>query len=243
MTRPLVSTVSAHVRERIVVNLAVSPRAMAEEIPCDWLLPQIVDGRAIVTFCVLWLQRVTPRGWPKAIMPSQVSCAIRFGVIDEATGEPGVYVVDRCTDSAIGSLATRFGCPGFHPLVRITEATDDAKRLITAERSGSPYMAFELRAPNEECGLFGSKEVFQQFLSEGVRSFTPAVRPDTINVVDLVKTETEFVPHAFSLLEDSGLPSRIREDYVVDSAFRTLNAEYEWCFVEQQPIGAKGLVA
>src|SRR5690242_14777808 len=132
MKRPLVKVVGAHVDERLVFNFAVAPEAMARVLPCDWLEPQVVGGFAVASFCMLWLERVTPKGWPSALMPSQVSCAIRFGVVDKTTGELGVYVVDRCTDSALGSLATRVGCPGFHPLVRVSDVGESPRRIQIA---------------------------------------------------------------------------------------------------------------
>jgi hypothetical protein len=236
MKRPLVCAISAHVRERIVVNFAVEPDLMAAALPCDWLAPQIVDGKSVVSFCVLWLDRLTPSGWPSGLIASQISCAVRFGVIDRTTGRPGVYVVDRCTDSALGSFATRLGFPGFHPLVKFSEKTESSARRIDVERAGLPYVSFSLGAPNGSCGVFGSAHAFARFMSEGDRSYTLAARSGVLNIVDLVKEETEFVPYEVGLIDAQGLPKPIQVPCTVDSAFRAADARYEWRFVEQRPV-------
>lgn len=236
MKRPLVNSISALVRERIVVNFAVEPSLLAAALPCEWLAPQEVHGKSVVSFCVLWLDRLTPSGWPSGLIARQISCAVRFGVINRTTGRPGVYVVDRCTDSALASFATRLWFPGFHPFVKISESKEPSPRRIDVERAGLPYVSFSLGAAHGSCGVFGSAKAFARFMSEGDRSYTLAPRPDVLNVVDLVKEETEFVPYEVCLIDAQGLPRPIHLPCTVDSAFRAADARYEWRFVEQRPL-------
>ena len=236
MKRPLVRAISAHVRERVVVNFAVDPELMAEELPCEWLAPQVINGKGVASFCVLWLDRLTPSGWPPGLIASQICCAVRFGVIDRTTGRPGVYVVDRCTDSALGSFATRLGFPGFHPLVKVSEREVSSSRQITVEREGAPYVSFALGDAHGSCGVFGDAQEFSRFMAEGDRSYTLAARSGVVNVVDLVKEETEFVPYEVSQVDAHGLPKPIQMPCTADSAFRAADARYEWQFVEQRPL-------
>lgn len=208
---------------------------MAKQIGCGWLLPQVIGGVSIASFCMLWLDRVTPKGWPSLLMPSQISCAIRFSVVDGMTGEPAVYVVDRCTDSAFGSLATRLGSPGYHPLVSISDTREDQRR-IEVVRAGKTYMSLTVNGRSDEYGVFANTVAFERFMSDGVRSYAIAANHTSANVVDLWKEETSFNCCHASIDDVPGINDLFGSRFEFDSAYQASRARYEWTFIEQRPL-------
>ena len=68
-TSPRSSPIRARLVERIIFNFAVEPEVAAGLIDAPWLEPELRDGKAILSFCVLDLEpaSVGPLPAPRAL--------------------------------------------------------------------------------------------------------------------------------------------------------------------------------
>ena len=232
-----VPDIRARVVERLIFNFALPPEALARRLP-PGLRPAVVHGAAVASFCILDLENVVFGPIPDRMGVRNVNCAHRFAVIDESTGEPSVYVVERNTNSRLGAFLSSLGFPGKHPWVdaRIERDVDAWEVTI-----GDLFSARARRAASLRSSLFPSLEVFAAFLASGVRSYCPAVKPDTLNVVDLHKEEG-----AYEALEAERVTDRLLSEWLdapetlpIDSAMRNAGGAYRWQYCGQRPRGCQ----
>src|SRR5690349_23178451 len=96
----LFRTIRAHMVERYIFNFRIRPEELKKKLPAPWLEPQVVNGYSAVSFCILWLERLTLSPIPSIIPFSTISCAYRVGVLDMSEDKPvpAVYVTDRWAD-------------------------------------------------------------------------------------------------------------------------------------------------
>ncbi len=221
--------IRAHLVHRFIFNYRVPPEVLAERLP-EWLEPQVIRGLAVGSHCVLCLERVTFGPLPDRLGVSNINCAQRFGVIDKRTDEPAVYVHERNTDSRLGAFVSSLGFPGKHVYVkaRVEESGEGAWSLEINNGGGEPlFSARAARTDSFSSSLFDSMGDFKEFLAAGVRSYSPAVKPDRLNVVDLEKEDPTYEPLSAEDVHDSFFESC---SGVFDSALRTGGGTYRWSY-------------
>lgn len=64
------------------------PAELAKRRPAPWLEPQVVGGSAAVSFCILWLNRLTVAPLPALVHFTTISRAYRTGVLDTSVDPP-----------------------------------------------------------------------------------------------------------------------------------------------------------
>lgn len=103
---PWFRTVKAQMLERYIFNYRMPPAELKKRLPAPWLEPQVINGSSAVSFCILWLDRLTVSPIPPLIRFSTISCAYRIGVLDASVDppEPSVYVTDRWADLPLISI-------------------------------------------------------------------------------------------------------------------------------------------
>lgn len=219
--------VRADMRERFVVTMRVPSGAMARVLPAR-LRPQLVAGHAIATFCVLDLRNITVAPLPTVAGWQSRSCAERLGVLDEAG--PAVFVDERLTSSRVGSAFTHLGFSAPHRLVDLEVAKDARRARITAASASTSLFEASLHRGGDLGGsVFDDVAAFAAFLAAGVRSYGPSRRRGRLTVVDLAKADSTYEP-----LRVESLAGGFADRWAavgggeIDSAFRTVDADYEW---------------
>lgn len=228
LSTKVVPSIEADLVQRFVFNFRVDPDWLRETLGCDWLEPQILDGAAVGSFCLLELTGISFGIVPSALGLSSTNCSYRYGVVDKATGEPAVFVEERCTDSKLGSWLTSLGFPGFHPLVSANVVSVGADWNLTVAGATQIEAVVNPNAPSKS-KLFPGTDAFADFIANGKRSYCPAKDAHLLNVVDLHKSESVFQPVGCERWRSE------RFDFAdFDSAYRTTGGRYEWRFVEQR---------
>lgn len=232
----IIPNIRATLVERFIFNFRFPAKSLAKRLP-KWLSPQIIDGSCVASFCILDLDRVTFGLVPDAIGVRNKNCAHRFGVIDQASGAPAVYVAERNTDSRLGSFITSLGFPGQHSHVdaRIDRRSDHVDIRVSSD--GSPIFSARVRArPDFDSGIFRSQQVFAEFMASGVRSYCPSKNRDVLNIVDLEKDEPIYTPLSVDEVDDDFLRnwSDSSDELLIDSAARTAGGRYVWTYVGQR---------
>ena len=238
MAASVLPDIRARLGERFIFNFRVEPDLLQRHLPA-WLEPQLFDGSAVASFCILDLHDVTFRPIPGPLGLRNINCAHRFGVLEKESGNPAVYVDERNTDSKLGAFITSLGFPGKHPYVdaRIEKSETDWT-IAVRDDAESPLFHGRVRPAAEfRSSLFASMDEFQEFLASGVRSFCPAVKASKWNVVDLHKKDSSYEPLAAEDVADRLLEHWASEGGAIefDSAVRTAGGTYVWEYRGQTP--------
>ncbi|MFN8637230.1 MAG: DUF2071 domain-containing protein [Chloroflexota bacterium] len=94
------------VRRRILVNFRVAPDVMERQLPAPFR-PKLVDGWALAGVCLIRLEQMRPRGFPKMVGLASENAAHRVAVTwtdDGGVQQDGVYIPRRDTGTPLNAL-------------------------------------------------------------------------------------------------------------------------------------------
>jgi hypothetical protein len=235
---PLFRTIRAHMVERYIFNYRMPPDELRKRLPAPWLEPLVVNGYSAVSFCILWLERLTVAPIPALFRFSTISCAYRIGVLDTSgpAAEPSVYVTDRWADLPLIAKLGPFVLQDTIPVVKAAIGHDNAggTHVQMSYTDGSGLFSASVRPTADGqmgSSVFGSVQDFAAFIKGGVTSYGPSLTPGMLTKVDLYKEDVTYEPldaHVeFSELFDETWADAGME---FDSAVRAKGAEYVWAY-------------
>jgi hypothetical protein len=237
-TFPFFRSISAHMVERYIFNFRIAPAELKKRLPAPWLEPQVFNGHSVVSFCILWLERLTVKPIPAILNYSTISCAYRIGVLDvsEPTPVPSVYVVDRWADLAWCARLGPLLLQDTIPVIKgsIAHNNDRTTRVQMSYTDGSALFEAAVRPRDAGFGsqVFDQKEDFAAFIRNGVASYAPSLHAGKLTKVDLHKEEVDYEPLDatvdFSELNEESWKTAGLE---LDSAVRAkTGARYVWTY-------------
>jgi Uncharacterized conserved protein (COG2071) len=222
-------SVRALVEERIIFTYRLPADHLESLLPVTWLTPQLVDGSAVASVCVLRLSKITAGPVPSLFGVQSISAARRYGVRDERSGgSPAVFVTERTTNSVLGSLFTGAGFSAEHEHVPATISRDDDSTLVTL--GSDRFTGRAVASPRWSSSLFPTLEDFSTFLAEGIRSYGPSRREGQLTVLDLSKEDKGYEPLTAREVGGSLVQPWLDAGAVLDSVARTVNAKYRWIY-------------
>jgi hypothetical protein len=231
--------VNATLVERLIFNFRFTPEALDEVLPVTWLKPQVCNGWAVVSFCILDLEHVIVAPLPGAFGYRTTSCAFRCGVVDASHDQPAnaVYITDRQTDlPLIARLAPWLFLDTI--LMVSPKVTHDAGTIHVAVDYLDGQVMFRGTAKPApwKSAVFPTVEEFGNFIKGGVASYTPSVYGDQLTRVDLHKDEPQYQSLEAEVDMDS-LDGVWRDAGVVlDSAVRASGGgHYKWTYRGKEP--------
>ena len=232
----LFRTVRSTMIERYIFNFRIRPDDLAKKLPVPWLQPQAKNDWSVVSFCILWLDRLSVAPLPAWPRLSTISCAYRIGVIDVSGSEPepSVYVTDRWADlpliariapavmlDTIPAIKAAIGHEDGKKKTHVQLSYSDGAHLFSAETETTDAMGSE---------VFDSVEQFAQFIKDGVSSYAPSIYPGQFTKVDLVKEDVAYEPLKAEI-EYSELHKEWSDvGMELDSTVRAKGAKYEWTY-------------
>src|SRR4029453_9616399 len=94
------------IRRRLLVNFRVDPDVIARQLPAPFR-PKRYRGAAVAGICLIRLEEIRPKGFPRLAGLASENAAHRIAVEwDEADGKrEGVYIPRRDTGSLVNHLA------------------------------------------------------------------------------------------------------------------------------------------
>ena len=94
------------IKRRLLINFRVDPAVIQRQLPAPFR-PKLHDGSAIAGICLIRLEDIRPRRFPRAVGLSSENAAHRMAVVwDDDTGaHEGVYITRRDTGSLVSHLA------------------------------------------------------------------------------------------------------------------------------------------
>jgi hypothetical protein len=232
---PFLRTIRSRMRERYIFNFRLRASELAPKLPVPWLKPQEKNGWSVVSFCILWLERLQLPPIPAIGNFSTISAANRIGVIDESTPvhEPSVYVTDRWADLPIIAKIAPLVILDSVPIIKAAIGHHDGKTNVQLSYRGGDHLFsadVEGAGGSFQSEVFDSVDDFAKFIKLGVSSYAPSIYPEKLTKVDLEKEDAEYEPlHA--TIEYNEL-NQIWNDTNLqfDSAVRARGAKYEWTY-------------
>jgi hypothetical protein len=217
--------IRARLVERFIFNFRLRPEKLDERLPADWLKPQVINGWAVASFCVLRLDHMTLLPIPPIIPFETVSCAYRCGAIDASgvTATPTVYITDRNTDrplvAHLGPLLLADTIPPVHATIAKSPGTVE---ISVSQMNGQRLFAADVDTDDPpadlESQVFASVDGFVDFIKAGSSSWTPSVKAGKLARVDLAKED-----HGYSAL-------RAEVDFnALASLWRDADMEFDSC--------------
>jgi uncharacterized protein DUF2071 len=130
-----VPKVHGTIRRRLLVNFRVDPDVMQQLLPSPFK-PKLHRGKAIAGICLIRLEDIRPKRFPKLVGISSENAAHRVAVVWDEGGEKreGVYIPRRDTGSLLNHLAGGRIFPGEHHRARF-EVRDTGDRIDFTMRS------------------------------------------------------------------------------------------------------------
>ncbi|MGZ4809066.1 MAG: DUF2071 domain-containing protein [Thermoanaerobaculia bacterium] len=110
-----VPNVHGTIRRRILVNFRVEQEVMQRQLPSPFA-PKLHKGKAIAGICLIRLEDIRPKRFPRLAGISSENAAHRVAVVWEEQGSSreGVYIPRRDTGSLVNHLAGGRIFPGEH---------------------------------------------------------------------------------------------------------------------------------
>jgi hypothetical protein len=134
------------IKRRLLVNYRVDPAVMQRHLPAPFR-PKLHDGCAIAGICLIRLENIRPRRFPKLVGLSSENAAHRIAVVwkDAAGSHEGVYIPRRDTGSLVNHLAGGRLFPGEHQRATF-DVVEDGRQVALHMRSADGLIEIDVVA-------------------------------------------------------------------------------------------------
>ena len=234
-TFPFFRSVKSRMVERYIFNFRIRPEELKKKLPVPWLEPQAVNGWCAVSYCILWLEKLTLPPIPSIIPFSTISSAYRIGVIDVSGDEPepSVYVTDRWADLPLIARIAPIVLLDTIPVIKAAIGhVEGGTHVQMSYVDGTHLFSARTRPKTDGMGsrVFDSVDAFAKFIKDGVSSYGPSIYADRFSKVDLHKEDVGYEPleaeMEFSELNQTWADAGLE----FDSAVRAKGAVYKWTY-------------
>lgn len=134
------------IRRRLLVNFRVDPAVMQRQLPAPFR-PKIHEGQAIAGICLIRLEDIRPRRFPRLLGLSSENAAHRVAVRweDQTGSHEGVYIPRRDTGSLMNHLAGGRLFPGEHQRAKF-DVVEDQEHIALHMRSADGRVEVDILA-------------------------------------------------------------------------------------------------
>jgi hypothetical protein len=223
------------IRRRLLVNFRVEPALMQRNLPSPFR-PKLHEGHAVAGICLIRLEEIRPKRFPRLIGLSSENAAHRVAVVWEDANGPheGVYIPRRDTGSLLTHLAGGRIFPGEHQRAafRVHDTGDtielkmnSADGLVQVDVAGS--MAADLPATS----IFRTVNEASAFFEPGVVGYSATASGQRLDAVVLKTHAWRVAPLSIARVSSSYfLDERVFPAGTVsfDCALIMRNIAHEW---------------
>jgi len=223
------------IRRRLLVNFRVDPQVIAQQLPQPFR-PKLYRDTAIAGICLIRLEEIRPKGFPRLAGLSSENAAHRVAVEwDDAEGRhEGVYIPRRDTGSLMNHLAGGRVFPGEHHRAtfdvsdtpgRIALDMTSADGTVHVEVVGHPADALPASS------LFPDIEAASGFFEPGSIGFSATAAGNRLDRVDLTTHGWSVAPLAIDRVHSSYFADAGRfppGSATFDCALVMRNIAHEW---------------
>jgi hypothetical protein len=178
---------------RLLVNFRVDPEVTQRQLPAPFR-PKLHDGHAVAGICLIRLQDIRPKRFPRMLGLSSENAAHRIAVVwDDSQGShEGVYIPRRDTGSLMNHLAGGRLFPGEHH--RASFRVEDADDRIALEMTSTDGrvrvdVAGRTAAALPVTSIFGTVDKASAFFEPGSVGYSATAAGHRLDGV-VLKTQT-----------------------------------------------------
>lgn len=216
-----IKNIYADVYERWVINCVIPKQIIDKILPLDFLEPVLVNGKAVLSLCAIFMRHAAPSWMPLSFGPSSKNCALRIACIDKRDGSPAVWVDPRYTDSFLGPIVGLLGFPPVQNNLTV-EQSDGELNFLTKKSS----LECRLKAceQSRESSLFPESTDFDDYFCAGIRSYSSNDKARRIDIIDLHKLKD----NKFKKMDYEGSLQTEYGTWFVESVYLTEDGHYQW---------------
>jgi hypothetical protein len=230
-----VPNVHGVIRRRLLVNFRVDPDVMQRVLPSPFQ-PKLHRGKAIAGICLIRLEQIRPKRFPKMLGVSSENAAHRVAVTwkEDGASKEGVYIPRRDTGSLVNQLAGGRIFPGEHHRAhfRVAEAGDRIElHMVSSDRSVAVDVAGSVASELPRISSFASVEEASAFFEPGSLGYSATSGGKRLDGIVLKTFSWKVEPLAVEYARSSFFSdtSRFPPGAVeFDCALIMRNIEHEW---------------
>jgi hypothetical protein len=230
-----VPKVHGTIRRRLLVNFRVDPDVMQRLLPTPFR-PKLHRGRAIAGICLIRLEDIRPKRFPKLLGLSSENAAHRVAVVWDEAGQAreGVYIPRRDTGSLLNHLAGGRIFPGEHHRARFA-VRDSGDRIDLGMRSADDTVTIRVVGRSATAlpptSSFSTVQEASRFFESGSLGYSATTEGRRLDGV-VLKTHTWNVePLAIDEVHSSFFADPVRfptGSIEFDCALIMRNIAHEW---------------
>jgi Uncharacterized conserved protein (COG2071) len=220
---------------RLLVNFSVDPDVIRRQLPAPFR-PKLHDGHAVAGICLIRLEDIRPKRFPRMLGLSSENAAHRIAVIwDDDTGpHEGVYIPRRDTGSLMNHLAGGRLFPGEHQRASF-QVEDTGDRISLEMRSADGRVRVDVSGRTATAlppvSIFGTIAAASAFFEPGSVGYSATAAGGRLDGV-VLKTHTwSVVPLAMDRVFSSYFADESRFPagaIAFDCALIMRNIAHEW---------------
>jgi hypothetical protein len=181
------------IARRLLVNFRVDPAVIQRQLPSPFR-PKLHDGHAVAGICLIRLEDMRPKRFPRVLGLSSENAAHRIAVRwDDANGpHEGVYIPRRDTESLMNRIVGGRLFPGEHQRASF-DVTDADERIDVRMRSADGQVRVEVTG--RAAGGLPTSSIFRNvaeasaFFEHGSVGYSATAAGDRLDAV-LLKTQS-----------------------------------------------------
>jgi hypothetical protein len=223
------------IKRRLLVNFRVPPEIVQRQLPSPFV-PKLHNGHAIAGICLIRLEDIRPKRFPRMLGLSSENAAHRIAVRweDAAGAHEGVYIPRRDTGSIISHLAGGRLFPGEHQRAAF-RVVDDGERIDLHMRSDDE--AIEVRIVGCTAPALPSTSCFQSlaeasgFFEPGSIGYSATASGRRLDAIVLQTHEWSVAPLAVDVVHSSYFADSTKfpkGSVAFDCALVMRNISHEW---------------
>jgi len=228
-------TIAGVIRRRLLLNFRVSPSVVARQLPAPFV-PKLHNGSAMAGICLIRLEAIRPRGFPRGLGFSSENAAHRIAVQWPGDGgmQEGVFIPRRDTSSLINQLAGGRLFPGEHHAARfrvVESGNSVSLDMISTDGGTAVRVSADVSDRLPTGSIFASVEEASRFFEPGSLGYSLTRREGTLHGV-VLRTKTWLVEplavkevHSSYFSDDDKFP---KGSITFDHGLIMRNIEHEW---------------
>jgi hypothetical protein len=240
------------IKRRLLINYRVDPTVVQRLLPQPFR-PKLHNGYAIAGICLIRLEGIRPRGFPRLTGLSSENAAHRIAVTwrDEQGAHEGVYIPRRDTGSFVNHVAGGRVFPGEHQ--RATFRVVDEDDGIAIHMDEDDRIAIHMRASGGSVDIdlvaraadristgssFASTDEASAFFESGSLGYS-ATSGQRLDGITLHTARWKVEPLDVEYVRSSYFadPNRFPDGSITfDCGLLMRNVEHEWIAVPQMPV-------
>jgi hypothetical protein len=181
------------IARRLLVNFCADPLVVERQLPRPFR-PKLHDGHAVVGICLIRLEDIRPKRFPKMVGLSSENAAHRMAVVwnDASGSHEGVYIPRRDTGSLMNHLAGGRLFPGEHhrAAFEVRDTGEEVSlRMTSADARIRVTVTGRVATGLPETSIFGTVGEASAFFEGGSLGYSATASGRTLDGV-VLKTDS-----------------------------------------------------